>query len=211
MELADALTQNPNLFLDPYASSLSACVLTCLLARKLGGTDDGTDALQDQYRLREMAASLIGTIAKKYSGSIEHLRARLVRTCLKNLLDPTKTPGAWFGAINGASAAGGYETVRCLVLPSMKSFDTGILQPLREKGEASRVEYEALVGAIMKAVNTIATGIPPMPNGINGADASADTAALVEYLGPTIGERVAAMKNHTLNMAILEVKDLPKA
>ncbi|KAM7204713.1 transcription initiation factor TFIID subunit 6 [Naviculisporaceae sp. PSN 640] len=210
MELAEALTQNPNLYLDPYASSLSASVLTCLLARKLGGTDDGTDALQDQYRLRELAASLLGTIAKKYSGSIEHLRARLVRTCIKNFLDPTKTPGAWYGAINGASAAGGYETVRCLILPCMKTFDTGILQPLREKGEASRLEYEALVGAIMKAVNTIASGMP-MLNGVNGADVSADTAPLVEFLGPTIGERVAAMKNHSLNMAILEVKSLPQA
>ena len=54
MELAEAVIQNPNLFLDPYASTISAPVLTCLMSRKLGGWDDGTDAIQDQYKLREL-------------------------------------------------------------------------------------------------------------------------------------------------------------
>ncbi|KAK4211486.1 transcription initiation factor TFIID subunit 6 [Rhypophila decipiens] len=208
MDLAEALIHNPNLFLDPYASSLSAPVLTCLLGRKLGGADDGTDALHDQYRLREVAASLLGTISKKYSGTNALLRPKLTRTCLKYFLDPSKTPAVWFGAISGISAAGGYEAVRLLLLPNMKAWDNSILKPLREKGELSNVEFELVVGAIMKAVTTIASSVADLSTAVNGADMSREAAQLTELLGATIGERVAALRNHGLNRAILSVQAL---
>ena len=41
------------------------------------------------------------------------------------------------------------------MLPALKSFDAMILKPLREKGEASTVEYEALVGAIILFVSSL--------------------------------------------------------
>lgn len=207
MELAEALIQNPNLFLDPYAAALSAPVLTCLMSRKLGGSDDGTDAVHDQYRLREMAASLLGTIARNYSTTNQLLRPKLTRTCLKHFLDPSKTPAVLFGAISGLSAAGGPEAVRVLMLPALKSFDGMILKPLREKGEASTVEYEALVGAIMKAIDTIVSGVA-VSNGVNGNDMSRELDQVTDFLGPTIGQRVARQGNHKLNRAILEVKHL---
>ncbi|KAK3325946.1 TAF6-like protein [Apodospora peruviana] len=212
MELAEALIQNPHLFLDPYASALSAPVLTCLMSRKLGsgpGADDpsGTDAVQDQYRLREMAASLLGTIARKYSKTNALLRPKLTRTCLKQFLDPTKPPPVLFGAISGLSAAGGPDSVRVLVLPNLKSFDAAILQPLREKGEASTVEFEALVGGIMKAIDTLVNGVA-VSNGVNGVDMSRDAVQVSEFIGPTIGLRVSRQSNPQLNRAILEVRHL---
>ncbi|KAK3685181.1 TAF6-like protein [Podospora appendiculata] len=207
MELTDAVIQNPNLFLDPYASSLSAPVLTCLMSRKLGGADEGTDAVKDQYRLREMAASLLGTIARKYSKANALLRPKLTRTCLKHFLDPTRTPAVLFGAIGGLSAAGGPEAVRVLVIPNLKSFDAAILQPLHEKGEASVLEFEALVGGIMKAIGTLVGGVA-LSNGVNGVNMSREAEQVTEFLGPIIGERVAQLGNHNLNTAILEVRHL---
>ncbi|KAK3370385.1 TAF6-like protein [Podospora didyma] len=207
MELAEAIIENPNNFLDPYASALSAPVLTCLMSRKLGGVDEGTDALQDQYRLRELAASLLGTIARKYSGGNTLLRPKLTRTCLKHFLDPTRSPAVLYGAISGLSAAGGPEAVRVLVLPSMRSFDSAILQPLREKGEASRIEFEALVGAITKAIMTLG-GIEVVANGVNGVDLSREGELVTEFLGPIVGQRIARLNNHSLNRAILEVRHL---
>jgi len=207
MELAEAVIQNTHLFLDPYASTISAPVLTCLMSRKLGGSDDGTDAIQDQYRLRELAASLLGTIAKKYGKTNALLRPKLTRTCLKHFLDPTRSPAVLFGAISGLSAAGGPEAVRVLVLPNMKSFDAAILQPLREKGEPSRLEYEALVGGIMKAIETLVAGVA-VSNGVNGMDFSREAEQVTEFLGPIIGQRVEQLSNHALNRAILEVKHL---
>ncbi|KAK0636418.1 TAF6-like protein [Bombardia bombarda] len=208
MRLTEAVIQNTQLFLDPYASALAAPVLTCLMARKLGGPEDtGTDALQDQYRLRELAASLLGTIARKYSKTSSLLRPKLTRTCLKNFLDPTRTPAILFGAISGLSAAGGPEAVRVLVLPNMKSVDSAILQPLREKGEASALEFEMLVGGILKAIQTLTEGVV-LSNGVNGVDLSREGEQVVEFLGPIVGERVARLGKHSLNRAVLEVRHL---
>jgi len=222
MELTEAVIQNPNLFLDPYASSLSAPVLTCLLARKLGGNttsgEDGTDAQQmmDQYRLREMAASLLGTIAKKYSQSNALLRPKLTRTCLKQFLDPTRPPAVLFGAVSGVSAAGGAEAVRVLVLPNLNAFDAAILQPLRQKAAAAGgggqalLEFEGLVGGIMKAIETLVGGLGLLAatNGVNGVDISREAEQVTQFLGPIIGQRVAQLGSHTLNKAILEVRHL---
>lgn len=207
MELAHAIIDNQHLFLDPYASAISAPVLTCLMSRKLGGLDDGIDSVKEQYRLREFAASLLGVVSKKYAKSNHLLRSKLTRTCLKQFLDPTKPPAVHYGAILGIASAGGPEAVRIVVLGTLKSVDSQILQPLHDKGEAHRFEHDMLVGAIMKAVQSIAT-TQPMANGVNGVDLSREGKEVVEYLGPTIGSQVAQLGNHALNKAILDVKHL---
>ncbi|GAB1314514.1 histone H4-like TAF Taf6, SAGA complex subunit [Madurella fahalii] len=210
MELAEAVIQNPNLFLDPYASALSAPVLTCLMSRRLGGPaeDEGADAVREQYRLRELAASLLEMIARKYGATSALLRPKLTRTCLKHFLDPTRTPAVLFGAISGVAASGGPEAVRVLVLPNLKSFDAAVLQPLHEKGEAHMLEFEMLVGGIMKAVESLVGGGAAVSNGVNGVDLSRETEQVVEFLGPIIGQRVGRLGNHALNRAILEVRHL---
>jgi transcription initiation factor TFIID subunit 6 len=211
MELAEAVVANPNLFLDPYASALSAPVLTCLMGRKLGGNDDGADAVRDQYRLREMSASLLGTIARKYSRGNALLRPKLTRTCLKYFLDPTRTPPVLFGAISGLSAAGGPEAVRVLVLPNLKSFDAAILQPLRDRGEASSLDFEALVGGILKAISSLIGGAAASSaaaNGMNGSTSAGEAAELTEFLGDIIGERVARLGKHALTKAVLDARHI---
>lgn len=208
MELSEAIIQNPSLFLDPYASTIAAPVLTCLMSRKLGGIEDGTDAVQDQYRLRELAASLLGVIARKYGKSNALLRPKLARTCLKNFLDPTRSPAVLYGAVLGVAAAGGPEAVRVLVLPTLKSFDAAILQPLHDKGEAHSLECEVLIGGIMKAIESLVEGGGIVANGVNGADLGREAEQVIDFVGPTIGQRVAQMANHTLNRAILSVRHL---
>ncbi|KAJ9143832.1 Transcription initiation factor TFIID subunit 6 [Pleurostoma richardsiae] len=207
MELTAALVSNSNLFLDPYAAPLSAPVLTCLMSRKLG-SDDGTDAVKEQYQLRELAASLLGQIAKNYSKSNALLRPKLTRTCLKYFLDPTKSPAVLYGAISGLSAAGGPEAVRVLVLPNLKSFDSAILQPLQERVGANSLEFEVLIGAIMKAIRGIIKGDLGLSNGVNGATAANEAAELETFLGPIIGSRVAAIGDHHLNRAVLDARQI---
>lgn len=220
MELAAALVANEHLFLDPYASSLSSAVLTCLLSRKVGtSTGDASttepEALRTQYQLREFSASLVGQIARKYARSNSLLRPQLTRTCLKYFLDPSRTPAVLYGAILGLAAAGGPEVVRLTVLPNLRSYDTGVLQPLRERATAQGepAEFETLVAGIMKAVRSLASigknaaSAVTTTNGINGGGTSARKAAeLVEFLGPIIGERVAALGDHHLNEVILAAR-----
>lgn len=206
MELTGALITNSQLFLDPYASSLSVPVLTCLMGRKLG-PGDGTDAIQDQYRLRELAASLIGQVAKKYSSSNKLLRPKLTRSCLKHFLDPMAPPCVWYGAISGVLAAGGPEAVRVLVLPNLKEFEASMLGPLREKG-GDATEFEVLVGAILKAVKSLSDDDQPMQNGINGdGDMSEREAREIKaFVGDIIGERIARLGDRRLNQAVLDAR-----
>lgn len=212
MELTNALIENKSLFLDPYASSLSAPVLTCLMARKLG-TDEGQDSLKEQYDLRQLAASLLGRIARKYSASNSLLRPKLTRTCLKYFLDPTKPPAVLYGAIHGLLEAGGTEAIRVLVLRNLKSFDSGILQPLKEKSEGS-IEYEMLVQGLVQAVASlaqrtdIAGGNAAEANGINGNTPASELSDLNDFLGPIVGEKIATARNHQLNKTILDARFL---
>lgn len=206
MELTRSLIENKSLFLDPYASSLSAPALTCLMARKLG-SDEGSDSLKDQYELRQLAASLVGRIAQKYSSSNALLRPKLTRTCLKYLLDPTKPPAVLYGAIAGLLEAGGPEAIRVLVLRNLKSFDSGILQPLKEKSEGS-IEYEMLVQGIMHAVASIDSPGAINASSTNGAGAAteAEVSSLTEFIGPIVATQIARSGSPRLVRAILEAK-----
>ncbi|KAG6006966.1 hypothetical protein E4U21_006586 [Claviceps maximensis] len=208
MELTHALIENKSLFLDPYASSLSAPALTCLMARKLG-SDDGVDALREQYELRQLAASLVGRIARKYSASNTLLRPKLTRTCLKYFLDPTKPPAVLYGAIFGLLEAGGPEAIRVLVLRNLKTFDSAILQPLKDRSEGS-IEYEMLVQGLVQAVASLAQNATTLDtsNGINGAAASLEMASseLTDFIGPIVGRKIASSGNHALIRIVLDAR-----
>jgi len=217
MELTAAIIANPALFLDPYAAPLSAPVLTCLMSRKLGGggagggadATVGSDAVQDQYELRQLAASLLGDIARKYGRTNTLLRPKLTRTCLKAFLDPTKSAPVLFGAVSGLSAAGGPEAVRVLVLPTLKPFDAAVLQALHDRAGPTSPDFQLLVGGIVKAIWTLAPrDAAEAVNGINGAAADAERAELIEFLGPIIGTEVARLGNHQLNKAVLEARHI---
>ncbi|KKA26548.1 hypothetical protein TD95_003685 [Thielaviopsis punctulata] len=215
MELTNALISNTALFLDPYASPISSPVLTCLMARKLG-TDDSSSASADpanvhmQYQLREFAASLVGKLAARYATSNHLLRPKLTRTCLKYFLDPSKPVPVLYGAILGLAAAGGGESIRILVLKTLKDFDAAVLLPLREKGAERALDYEMLLGAIVQAIASI--GGPDV--GVAAAAATAGetsetvAAEMEEFLGKSIGERVLQLQNNRLNKVVLDARHI---
>ncbi|KLU85015.1 transcription initiation factor TFIID subunit 6 [Magnaporthiopsis poae ATCC 64411] len=172
-----------------------------------------SDPIHSQFLLREFAASLLGRIATKYTRANKHLRSKLTRTCLKFLLDPTKPPAVLYGALNGLAAAGGPEAFRVLVLPNLKSFDAGVLQPLQERaasaGGAAGVEFEALVGAIVKYTVALANPHMAVGNGVvNGATASLDESELVDFLGPIVGSRIAALGDRNLNRIVIAARNI---
>ncbi|KKY32649.1 putative transcription initiation factor tfiid subunit 6 [Diaporthe ampelina] len=203
MELTAALIANDNLYLDPYASPLSAPVLTCLMSRKLGA-DEGMDAVKEQYELRELSASILGSIAKSYGKSNTRLRPKLTRTCLKYLLDPSKPAAVLYGAVSGLSAAGGPESVRVLLLPNLKSFDDMILRPMRER--VPEFETKLLLGAIVNAIKTIDKNEIGMMNGVHSSTTEHTVEELTDFLGETIGREVASLGNAKLNRQVLDAK-----
>ncbi|KAI1266421.1 DUF1546-domain-containing protein [Xylariaceae sp. FL1019] len=206
MELTNALIANEHNYVDPYANALCAPVLTCLMGRRLG-SESGIDAVKEQYQLRELAGSLIGQIARKYASSNKMLKPKLARSCLKAFLNHNNPPQVWYGAILGLFNAGGIESVNVLMIPNLKQFGTEMLQPLREKGEASRFDFEMVVGAIIKAIQSLTEGDITM-NGVNGVVPDQATAtALKEFVGEIIGDRVVRLKNRHLSKAVLDAKN----
>lgn len=203
MELTNALIDNDNIFLDPYASPLSAPVLTCLMSKKLG-SDEGTDAVKEQYELRELSSNVLGKIAKNYSKSNTRLRPKLTRTCLKYFLDPSKPAAVLFGAVSGLSAAGGPMSVRVLLLPNLKAFDQMILSQLQEK--VSKMEVDMLLGAIVKAIQTVEKNEIDMMNGVDNSVGENAAAELENFLGPRIGRAVFSLQNGRLNRQVLDAK-----
>ena len=177
------------------------------MARKLG-SDDGVDAIKDQYDLRQLAASLVGRIARKYSPSNTLLRPKLTRTCLKYFLDPTKPPAVLYGAIYGLLEAGGPEAIRVLVLRNLKTFDSAILQPLKEKSEGS-IEYDMLVQGLVQAVASLLQREElGTANGVNGSAQSseAEAAELNDFLGPIVGGKILESRNPALVRTILDAR-----
>ncbi|KAB5516941.1 hypothetical protein GE09DRAFT_1159017 [Coniochaeta sp. 2T2.1] len=211
MELTEAIIANPHMFLEPYASALSVPVLTCLMSRRLGGGggatgEDEMEGLVEQYKLRELAASLLGTIAKKYSRGNSLLRPKLTRTCLKYFLDPSKSPAVLFGAVKGLAEVGGPEAVRVLLTPNLKHFDEAILKPLREKNGGG-LELEALTGGIMSALWSLCNGPREALESRTGPETSEATRnELVEFVGEVVGDLIARGRKEALIKAVLEAR-----
>ncbi|KAK1957498.1 TATA box binding protein associated factor [Colletotrichum sublineola] len=206
MELTAALIANTKLYLDPYANAIAAPVLTCILGRKIGGDDAAADAMREQYQLREFSASLLGQIARKYAASNNLLRPKLVRTCLKFFMDPDKPPATHFGAITGVAAAGGPEAVRVLVLKCLRAYHDNILQPLKDKGGG--LEFEMLVGGILKAIATMVEDDRATVNGVNGTGAGNYAAQLNDFIGPILGERLNSLGNRRLIKHVLDARNI---
>lgn len=207
MELTNALISNDHLFLAPYASPLCAPVLTCLLGRKIG-SDSGVAALKEQYHLRELAASLVGQLARKYSDSNKILRPKLVRTCLKSFLNPSVPPSVWFGAVHGLLSAGGVDVVKFLLLKNLKEFETSMLIPLQQKNDPiSTHELRAVLSAIMKAVHLLMAEDSVVADGMNGYSSENEASQIKAFVGDIVGDRIVQLGNHKLNQIILDAKN----
>lgn len=202
MELTQSITENPTLFLEPYVASLVPPILTCLLGRTLGGP--GLDNLNEQYQLRDLAASLIGHISNKYSKSSRELQARLARTCLKYFLDPTRSLAEHYGAISGMILIGGPSAISTLVLPNLKAYEYVLTKAQNEKGSSDE-SLRMLIGVIIKGIMALSETSSQTANGINGNAAEGEQ--IEEYIGSIIGSRVVALGNHKLNKAILDSRE----
>lgn len=170
------------------AASIVPPVLTCLVGRRLG--DDPSSLAH--YPLRDLAASLLSLICRKYGNVSPTLRPRLARTCLKHFLDPNKPLGVHYGAIIGLDAVGGAEVVRALVLPNIKAYETVLADHVSgEDGDLSP-DATMVVGAIIKTLTSLEEEEEaiPMLNGDSGSGGEELKKKLEEKLGSIVGGKV---------------------
>lgn len=174
-------------------------VLTCLIGRNLGS---GIGTL-DHYDLRDLAASLLGHLSKKYSKYSHTLKPRLARSCLKTFLDPKKPFGSHYGAILGLAAIGGAEVVRQLVVPNLKAYGE-LLEDDLQDSSMKRAEAGKVVSAILNALGKLVDDDVPMMNGHSDESADALRTRLVDKVGDVIGARIADSGHTQLAKAVLE-------
>jgi transcription initiation factor TFIID subunit 6 len=200
MTLTEAVIANKSLYVDPYATQLAPAILTCLIGRHLGRPGDSP---KKQYELRDLAASLLQTISKKYGATSGELQTRLARTCLKTYLDPTRSLGEHYGGLIGFSAVSGLDGIRTVILDTIKTYEVVLKRAINELGDEDTGVKKMRDGAIMKAILSLTDGDTIEVNDVNGNTAD-DGPALAEYLGEIIGSRVASINNHRLNKIILD-------
>ncbi|KAI2465180.1 TAF-domain-containing protein [Annulohypoxylon bovei var. microspora] len=204
MELTYALLRNEHLFTDPYASPLQYTTITCLLHRKVATHD--FQATNEQYQLREFAASVAGKITAKFSRTNKLLRPMFVRTCVRSLLNPQLPSPVWFGAISGIGACANHDGIKLFLIQNLKEFEKGMLIPLQHKDtEISRAEFETLVGAIMKAIQKL-SGDHLALGSMNGFSSESEAAQIKALVGDIIGDRILQLGDHKLNLAVLDAR-----
>ncbi|OOQ85578.1 Transcription initiation factor TFIID subunit 6 [Penicillium brasilianum] len=198
MHMAEALVQNTSLYVDPYIASLVPSILTCLVGRQLGGASD----LSEQFALRDLAASLLGLIAKKFSHSSHMLKPRLVRSCLKSFLDPSKPFGAHYGAVIGLQAVGGAEVVRVLVIPNLSDYSKLLSDGLEDA--ARRPAAERVLLALLGVLASLRDAHPSLANGHPATVSDDLRSQLTEKVGGLIAGKIVEANEVQLARLIVE-------
>jgi transcription initiation factor TFIID subunit 6 len=216
MHATAALLSNPTIYLDPYIASIVPPVLTCLVGKHLGpshasdainGNGNGNGHTQNplaHFPLRDLAASILVNIAKRYANTSTTLKPRIARTCLKYFLDPGKPFGTHYGAITGLTGITGPEGVRLLILPNLKLYDAILREGLAD--ESRKMEAEMVIGAIMRGLELLertAVGRDErMVNGTGDVEGARDK--LVEKVGEVMADRIVTSGRVKLVSAVLE-------
>ncbi|KAI4241415.1 MAG: hypothetical protein L6R40_004591 [Gallowayella cf. fulva] len=200
MQLTSALLENKNLYVDPYIASIIPPVLTCLVGRHLGSSSTPLSS----HPLRNAAATLLGSICKKYAKASHTLKPRLARTCLKHFLDPTKPLGANYGGIIGLQAVGGAEAVRALIFPNVKEFTTLIREPLEDEGSPKHAEAEAVLTALIAALQILEDDHVGFGNDTQNGETTNQNRRLEEKVGPVVAGRVLKMGRPKFTQALID-------
>lgn len=198
MELLHALLDNRSLFIAPYVASTVPSVLTCLTGKHLGST--AADGPLAHFALRDLSASLLSFIAKKYGQSSTALKPRIARSCLKDFLDSHKPFGTHYGAILGLQGIAGTAGIRALILPNLKAYDM-VLKP-GMVDEQKRDQAERVASVLFRAMEQLERDSTHASNGHPEGQALQDR--LVEAVGEVIGNRIYESKRPGLISAVLE-------
>ena len=170
LEVISALADNKTIFLDPYVHALMPCILTLLLAKRIGpvvkdNSPEYEDTLRSQLAIREFAAILLEHVIKTYGSSYSTLRPRVTRTLLRALLDSTKPVGTHYGALLGLKNLGS-EVLKLVLVGNLKVWYRTII----EENELE-LEKEILVNTVIDILRSLKVNleIGGVSNG-NGTD-----------------------------------------
>lgn len=190
LEVISALADNRTIFLDPYVHALMPCILTLLLAKRIGPlTKDSEDVLKSQLAVREFAAVLLEHVIKIYGSSYSTLRPRVTRTLLRALLDSSKPIGTHYGALLGLKNMGP-EVIKLVLLGNLKVWCKLVIE------ESKDMEKEILLNAALQTLRSLKV------DNSNDMDVDSSTDVSAE-----VKEKISDRLGQTLAELILEQED----
>ncbi|EFJ13670.1 hypothetical protein SELMODRAFT_234732 [Selaginella moellendorffii] len=148
MRVARSLLLNPHIHIEPYLHQLMPSVVTCLVAKRLGGKN-----FVNHWELRDFTATLIAFICKRFGHAYYNLQTRVTKTLLHAFLDPKRAMTQHYGAVKGIAALGS-KLVRLLILPNLEVYINLLLPEMSSQDQANELKrYEAIrvYGALQAA------------------------------------------------------------
>ena len=153
LEVISALADNKTIFLDPYVHALMPCILTLLLAKRIGPIikdNSSNEVLKNQLAVREFAAILLEHIIKVYGSSYSTLKPRVTRTLLRALLDSSKPIGTHYGALLGLKNMGN-EVVKLVLIGNLKMWCKLVV----DEGDKNDSEKEILLNTTLDILRNL--------------------------------------------------------
>lgn len=206
LEVISALVENKTIFLDPYVHALMPCILTLLLAKRIGpvikesssSSDEVIfEALQKQLAVREFAAILLQHIIKVYGSSYSTLMPRVTRTLLRALLDSTKPIGTHYGALLGLQNMGN-EVIKLVLVGNLKMWSKLVI----ENEDKNEKEREILLNTTLDTLRNLKVQATGEENSEDGMDVDNDS-----EIPDDIKEKLSDRLGDLLANFILEQKD----
>ncbi|CAN3359906.1 transcription initiation factor TFIID subunit 6 [Diutina catenulata] len=194
LEVILALTTNKTIFLDPYVHALMPCILTLLLAKRIGplitefDSPESQQLLRNQLEVRKIASALLSHIMSVYGSSYSTLRPRVTRTLLRALLDSTKPVGTHYGTLLGLKNMGS-EVIKLAVVGNLKVWYKGVI----EVDSKSEFEKDILVSTVLdvlrqlKVTSSADSDMEPMSAEVEGM--------LRDRIGDALAEKVLQLED----------------
>ncbi|KAL4026770.1 hypothetical protein IC575_015211 [Cucumis melo] len=150
MRMVWCLLRNPQIHMAPYLHQLMPSIITCLVAKQLG------KRLSDNHwELRDLAASLVSLVCKRFGHVYHNIQPRVTKTLLHVFLDPSKLLPQHYGAVQGLADLGP-DVVRQFILPNLEPY-MQYLEMEKQKNEMRRHEacqvYRTLLDAAGKCMH----------------------------------------------------------
>ncbi|KAK6459683.1 TATA-binding protein-associated factor [Scheffersomyces xylosifermentans] len=191
LEVISALVDNKTIFLDPYVHALMPCILTLLLAKRIGPiikdttSKESQDILRSQLAVREFAAILLEHIIKVYGSSYSTLRPRVTRTLLRALLDSSKPVGTHYGALLGLKNMGS-EVVKLVLVGNLKVWCSSVV----ENSDKSDYEKDILLSTTLDILRKLKITVPQDENQME-VDGEGFSEEIKTKLNDSIGDTLA--------------------
>ncbi len=193
LSVINALLSNKTIFIEPYIHSLIPCVLTLLLAKKMGSpARDGQTMSITQYDIRDFASLILRVICDEYGASYQTLKPRVTRTLLKAFLDTSNPTGTLYGSVLGLKALGP-EIIRVVILGNVKLWVEGVYSRVEDLEDRERLINAVIdtLGELVNSSDATVNGNEKGPN--NDMEIDSDEVNDMDVLYERLKKRIGVM------------------